>query len=93
MRMVVEMPTRLKKNGIILEELWQVGVPESTNKYDILILVRVLSFQRSSHDENGLEGTHAKVIVILLGQLLGAQLVHLSHLLRKVLGRLKTLGV
>lgn len=37
--------------------------------------------------------SHAKVIMVLLWQLLTAQLVHLSHLSGQVLGRFKTLGV
>lgn len=35
-----------------------------------------------SHDQDRLDSSHAKVIVVLLGELLRAQLVHLGHLPR-----------
>lgn len=82
---MIKKSTHLEEDGIVLEELWQIGIPERTQKYDIFVLVGVLAFERASHDEHRLESTHTKVIMILLRQLLRAQLVHLCHLLCKVL--------
>ena len=45
------------------------------------------------HDEHGFDGSHAEVVVVLLGELLAAQLVHLSHLPRQRLARLEALRV
>lgn len=37
--------THLEQDGIVLEELWEIGVPECTQKYHVFILVGVLSFE------------------------------------------------
>lgn len=46
-----------------------------------------------SHDENGFDGSHAKVVVVLLRKLLAAQFIHLSHLPRQSLTGLEALRV
>lgn len=43
------------------------------------------------HDQDGLDGPHAEVVVVLLGQLLRAQLVHLGHLPGERLAGLESL--
>lgn len=80
------MNSYLKQRGILLQELGQVTVPERADQYHILVLVRVLSFQGPGHDQHRLDSPHTEVIVVLLGELLAAQLVHLYHLLGQILG-------
>ena len=85
--------THLEEHRIILQKLWQVAISESPDEHHVLIFVRVLSLERAGHDQHRLECSHAKVVVILLRQLLGGELVHLRHLLGQVLGGLETLRV
>lgn len=85
--------TYLEERCVLLEELGEVAVPEGTNQYHVLILVGVLSLQRPRHHQHRLDRPHPEVVVVLLGQLLTAQLVHLYHLLGEVLGGLETLRV
>ena len=58
--------THLEQHGIVLQELWQIAVSERSDQHDVLILIRVLSLQRSGHHQHGLERTHTKVIMVLL---------------------------
>lgn len=85
--------TYLEERCVLLEELGEVAVPEGANQHHVLVLVGVLSLQRPRHHQHRLDCPHPEVVVILLGQLLTAQLIHLYHLLGQVLGGLKTLRV
>ena len=85
--------TDLEKQSILCQELGQIGVSESPDEHHIFRFVRILTFERSSHDQHRLDGSHTKVIMVLLGQLLRAQLVHLGHFLGQILGVFKTLRV
>ena len=87
------METDLEEGGVLLEELGEVAVSEGTDEDHVLVLVRVLSLEGPRHHEDRLDGPHPKVVVVLLGELLTAQLVHLYHLLGQVLGGLEALGV
>ena len=87
------METDLEEGGVLLEELGEVAVPEGTDEDHVLVLVWVLSLEGPRHHEDRLDGPHPKVIVVLLGELLAAQLVHLYHLLGQVLRGLEALGV
>ena len=46
----------------------------------------------SSHDEDGLDGPHAEVVVVLLGQLLAGQVVEVDDLVGQRLGLDEALG-
>lgn len=85
--------TNLKQDSVVFKKLWQIAVSQRSDQHDIFVLVRVLSLQRPSHHQHRLQSSHAKVVMVLLGELFRAQLVHLGHLLGQVLGGLETLGV
>ena len=83
----------LEEYGVLSKELGQVGVSECPDEHHVLILVGVLSLECAGHDQHRLDGPHAKVVVVLLRELLTAQLVHLGHLLGQALRGLKPLRV
>lgn len=85
--------TNLEERCVLLEELGEVAVPEGADQHHVLVLVRVLSLQCPRHHQHRFDRPHPEVVVVLLGQLLTAQLVHLDHLLGEVLGGLEALGV
>ena len=55
----------LEEDGVILQELGQVGIPQSSDEHYILVLVWVLSLQCTSHHQHRFERTHAEIVVIL----------------------------
>ena len=71
------------------QELGQVTVPHGPDQHHILGQIWLRAPQAASHDQHRLDGAHAKVVVVLLAQLLAGQLVQLHHLAGKRPGILK----
>ena len=71
----------LKEWQVVLEKLGYVGVSHRAYKNNFLRHVLKGAFEVSSHVENALDGAHAKIVVVLLRQLLGREFVELHHLL------------
>ena len=71
----------LEKNDIVLQKLGQVTVPEGSDKNQVLNDVGILALEFAGHHQHRLDGPHPEVVVVLLRELLTAQLVHLHHLL------------
>ena len=82
---------RHKERHIVVEELGEVGVAQRANEGDVLRDGGVLALERAGHHEHRLDGAHAKVVVVLLRELLGREAVQLRHLLREGLGLAKAL--
>mmetsp|Transcript_13734 Transcript_13734/g.31760 ORF Transcript_13734/g.31760 Transcript_13734/m.31760 type:complete len:300 (-) Transcript_13734:4894-5793(-) len=71
---------RLEENHVVLQKLGHVGVSHGADKHNVLGQVRVGSLERTRHDQHRLDGAHAEVVVVLLRELLGAELIQLDHL-------------
>eukprot|EP00965_Chrysotila_dentata_P256125 6212443-Pleurochrysis_carterae.AAC.1 len=80
-----------EERHVLVEELWQVGVTQRADEGDVLADVGVGALELPGHDEHALDGAHAKVVVVLLGQLLRRELVELRHLVGQALGLAKAL--
>ena len=74
------------------EELGQVGVAHRADQHHLLVQVRRAALERASHHEHGLQRAHAEIVVVLLRELLGGELVQLDHLARQVFRGLEALG-
>ena len=83
---------RLEELGVLAEELGQVGVAHRADQHHLLVQVRRAALERASHHEHGLQRAHAEVVVVLLRELLGGELVQLDHLARQVFRGLEALG-
>jgi hypothetical protein len=59
-----------EQGQIVFEELGHIGVSHGSDEQLLFGHGVVLSSQLASHDEDGLDSTHAEVIMVLLGQLL-----------------------
>jgi len=68
-----------------------IGILHGSNQYNILRNIGLCSFQPSSHDQDTLDCSHTKIIMILLGQLLTWQFIKFGHLFAKFFGRSKSL--
>ena len=81
----------LEELRVLRQKLGKVRVPHGANEHHLLVQVRGPALEGPRHDEHGLERTHAEIVVVLLRELLGGELVQLDHLSGEVLGRLETL--
>ena len=72
-----------EEGQILFEELGHVRITHSSNQKDVFWNCVILSSQFSGHNEDGFDSTHAEIVMILLGELLGRKRVKLHHLLRK----------
>jgi hypothetical protein len=70
----------VEEREIVLQELGHIGVTHGSDQHDVLGSGGVLSSEGTSHDQNGLDGSHTEIVVILLGELLRRELVELHHL-------------
>ena len=76
----------VEERNVVGEELGDVGLTHGSDQDDVFVQCRLLTLQGARHDQQRLDGSHAEIVVILLTQLLGAQLVQLGHLATEVLG-------
>jgi len=72
----------VKISGDLGKKLGEIDVHDGLEEEDSLVLVRELEFEVASSRQNGLDGTHAVVIMMLGRQLLRAQLICCNDLLR-----------
>ncbi len=70
----------LEQLNVSRQELGQVAVPHGPDQHHVLSQVGLRPPETASHDQHRLDSTHAKVVVVLLAQLLTGQLVQLHHL-------------
>ena len=54
----------------MLQELWDVRVSHGPDQHNIFCQLRLLSSQSTSHNQDTLDGSHTKIVVILFTQLL-----------------------
>ena len=66
---------------VVVHKLGQVHVAKRPHQHQLLRHAGRAALERACHDKHALQGAQAKVIMVLLGQLLGCQLVQHSHLL------------
>mmetsp|Transcript_2367 Transcript_2367/g.7837 ORF Transcript_2367/g.7837 Transcript_2367/m.7837 type:complete len:1218 (-) Transcript_2367:3636-7289(-) len=65
------------------QEAGHVGLAHGADQADILGQLGVAALDAARHDQHRLDLPHAVVVVVLLRELLRAELVHLDHLLRE----------
>lgn len=67
------------------QELGHVDVAKASQHEDVFGVVREGAFEVAARSDRGLDSAHAVVVVVLRGQLLGAELEGGDHLLGEVL--------
>eukprot|EP00962_Isochrysis_galbana_P028268 scaffold8907_cov105-Isochrysis_galbana.AAC.5 len=84
---------RVEQRHVLRDELWRVHVADRPQQDDVLWQPRVRPFERARLVEHRLDRAQAKVIVVLLRELLHHQVVQRVHLLGQNLGGGEALGV
>ena len=72
----------LEERQVVGEELGQVHVEHRADEHEVLVEIGVGALEPARHHEHRLDRAHAVVVVVLLRELLRAELVHLDHLAR-----------
>ena len=75
-----------EQRHVVVHKLWQVHVAQRPHEHQLLRHARRATLESAGHDQHALEGAEAEVVVVLLGQLLGGQLVQDRHLFGEDLG-------
>ena len=70
----------MEQHNVLRHELREVRVPAGPDERDVLVQVGAAPLQAPGHYQNGLEGPHPEVVVVLRGQLLRRQLEQLRDL-------------
>ena len=76
---------RHEERDVVVQELGEVRVAERADQRDVLADLRVGALELPRHHEDRLHRAHSEVVVVLLAELLGGQLVQLGHFVREPL--------
>jgi hypothetical protein len=56
----------VEQRKIVLDELGDVGVFHGSDEDSIFVVLWIASLELSSHDQDGLDGSHTEIVVILV---------------------------